>query len=205
MILYRGYDNCCDTQYASLSSITMATTVLLSYKAQKPLRENDHHTMVTVITKHDIHKYIAYHDKLQPSCYLRSRQKLHGSSALKDFPATSQISVHRNNKTTHKRTTLFDRFLFQKWLSRPDSISKMMDASIFDTAIPGNLRQNFLRHSLPELHFTYDSYTHSNNQYLTQSLTQLHCHVNNFSGSCCKRLMTTHAVPAGFLQLTVTL
>jgi hypothetical protein len=45
--------------------------------------------------------------------------------------------------------------------------------------------------------------THNNNRYLTRSSTPLHCSVNNFSGSCCKRLALCHATPAGRREVGV--
>jgi hypothetical protein len=44
---------------------------------------------------------------------------------------------------------------------------------------------------------------HNNNQYLICCQTQLHCHVNNFSSSCCLRCTMIHAVPARSHEVTV--
>jgi hypothetical protein len=85
--------------------------------------------------------------------------------------------------------------------------------------IPGNLQQHFLKHFPVGSHFTYDSCrktrcstvyqtisTHTNTHKTITSTwcyAQLHCCVNNFSGSCCWCFVLSHEVPAGSWEVTV--
>jgi len=112
-------------------------------------------------------------------------------------------------------------FLVQKLPTRPDLINKITDASYAWNCDPGKFTTKFSQtlcsgtfriattiriEKLAVQHYgTVYTHTHSNNQYLTQSLTQLHCSVNNLSGSCCMRLATSLAVPIGSRQLAAAL
>jgi hypothetical protein len=48
----RGICQPVNSRKTSLNSITMATVIILSHKAQNPSTANDHHTMAKVIKTH---------------------------------------------------------------------------------------------------------------------------------------------------------
>jgi hypothetical protein len=116
------------------------------------------------------------------------------------------------------RTSLFNSFLFRSDPVVDTTLKKMYgwipclelwSREIWDKIFPYDFKWNLISHIIgtkkKKLNIiTYHNHSHTRKEfrYLTRSWAQLHCSVNYFSGSCCRRLAMSHAVPVGCRQIT---